>query len=172
MQTKKLNQEEGSGFPFGRALQVGGHLTLILAVIYTLRIVVVAIVAGMAERTGILAMVNSGLSGLVQASPYLFLMSGFLSVARLGKLYEEGVVFSAGNSAYIACFGNALAWAAAAMLLIRPTVMGWIEGLSWGLSFKIDEGSMVTLVAALFVSLMAKVMQRATRLDQENQQFI
>jgi hypothetical protein len=172
MKTETKLVKELNSFPLGRAMQVGGYLSFVVALIHAGRVIVESLASGFAERDGILEWVNAGLIGMVHASPYLFLLGGLLAVAKLGQLYDQGIVFAEGNCRLIGRFGDALAWTAAAMLVIRPTVLGWVEASSYGLTFKINEGGVVTLVAALFVSLMGKVMRRASMLEQENRQFI
>ena len=153
-------------------MQIGGYLIFALVIIHAGRVIAETLAERGSGGHGILGWMNSGLTGMVHASPFLFFAGGLIAVAKLGALYGQRIIFAEENARLIRRFGDALAWTTAAMLLLRPTVLGWIEGSSYGLTFKITEGGLVTFVTALFVSLMAKVMQKATQLEHENKQFI
>lgn len=157
---------------WGRAMQVGGMVALLLAIIQSGREVVESIAATPFAGAGALDLIHSGLVGLVIALPYLLLLSGLHAVARLGERYHEGEVFSLGNAILIRRFGASLTAAAAAFMVVRPTLLDWIGGISRVFVVQINEAVLPILVAGVFVTAIAHIMSLANRLQVENDSFV
>lgn len=157
---------------WGRLIQTAGMICFGLAVIHTGRVVVENIATGPVGIDGWWGYVNAGLIGLVMAMPYLFMLTGLVAMIRLGKQYQAGDIISSGNVRLISTFGASLSWAAAAFLLIRPTILDWVGGVSRGIVLRIDEAGIAMATAGVFLMAMAHVMNGALRLQEENEGFV
>lgn len=157
---------------WGRCLQVGGLIALCLAIGHSGREVVASLAATPFAGAGWLDLINAGLTGLVHALPYLLLLDGLYSISRLGGRYQSGEIFSPDNALLIRRFGASLVATAAAFMVIRPTILDWIGGVTRGFSVNIDEAAIAILLAGVFVAAMAQVMTLAGRIQAENDSFI
>jgi hypothetical protein len=158
--------------PLGGAIHTAGYLCLALAVIHAARQVIERLTAAITVDSTLLDWVNSTLHGLVEASPYLFLLPGLLAVARLGAAYQQGIVFTLANAHLIRRFGASLCLVAGTLIAIRPTLLQWITSADYSLSIRITDSSLAIVAAGLFVTAIAQVMTRATALHDENRQFV
>jgi hypothetical protein len=157
---------------WGAAIQIAGVLSLLLALIHSGREVVESIADGPVGADGSLGLFNAGLIGLIHAMPYLLLLSGLGAMARLGAAYQRGEVFSLANAHLIRRFGASLIAAAAAFLVLRPTLLDWVGGVARGFVFRIDDAGLAMIAAGVFVTAMAQVMALATSLQAENDSFV
>jgi len=157
---------------WGKLIQVAGAICLVLAVTHSGRVVGESMFAGPVGMDGWWGYVNACLIGLAMAMPYLCLLSGLVAMMRLGKRYQTGEIISSGNVRLISTFGASLSWAAAAFLLIRPTILDWVGGVSRGIEIRIDEAGIAMATAGVFLMAMAHVMNGALRLQEENESFI
>lgn len=156
----------------GRTMEVGGYLALALCLIHAGIHLVERVSAGPVGAEGGLGMLNAVLLGFVDALPLLFLINGLAAMAALGAAYGRGEMFTAGNAKRIRSFGEALAWAAAAVIVIQPTLLDWISGASRGIDFNIDAAGLALAAGGLFTTAMAFAMQRAHALQAEHDSFV
>lgn len=157
---------------WGRSMEVGGLIALCLAIIHSGREVVESIAGTPFAGASVPDLVHSALVGVVQALPYLLLLGGLYAVARLGGRYHGGEIFSLANAHLIRRFGASLIATAAAFMLIRPTLLDWIGGVSRGFVVHIDEAVLATFIAGVFVTAMAQAMTLANRIQADNDSFI
>lgn len=156
----------------GRAIQIAGLICLVTALVHAGRIVFETLADGPVGADGALGMLNAALIGLVQASPFLFLICGLAAAARLGGRYVRGEMFTAANARLIGGFGLSLALAAGAIILIRPTLLDWIGGVETGIGIRVDEAGIALAACGVFIMVMSRAMARAAALRAENDSFI
>lgn len=156
----------------GRAMEIAGWLALALCLIHSGITVVERLTDALPDAANALDMINAGLTGLVDAMPLLFLISGMAAMAGLGAAYGRGEMFTADNAKRIRSFGESLAWAAAAVIVIQPTLLDWIGGVSRGIAFNIDAAGLALAAGGIFTTAMAYAMQRAHALQSEHDAFV
>jgi hypothetical protein len=156
----------------GRVMEVGGYLALMLCLIHAAIHLAHRVSAGPVGAEGGLGMLNALFLGFVDAMPLLFLINGLAAMAALGAAYGRGEMFSAKNAKRIRSFGEALAWAAAAVIVIQPTLLDWISGVSRGIDFNIDAAGLALAAGGIFTTAMAYAMQRAHALQAEHDSFV
>lgn len=156
----------------GRTMEVGGYLALMLCLIHSGIHLAERVSAGPVGGPGAPGMLNAVLLGFVDALPLLLLISGLAAMAALGAAYGRGEMFTADNAKSIRRFGEALAWAAAAVIMIQPTLLDWIGGGSRGFEINIDAAGLALAAGGIFTTAMAYAMQRAHALQSEHDAFV
>lgn len=156
----------------GRTMEVGGYLALMLCLIHAAIHLAERVSAGPVGAEGAPGMLNAVFLGFVDAMPLLFLINGLAAMAALGAAYGRGEMFSADNAKRIRSFGEALAWAAAAVIVIQPTLLDWIGGVSRGIAFNIDAAGLALAAGGIFTTAMAYAMQHAHALQTEHDSFV
>ena len=156
----------------GRVMEVGGYLALMLCLIHAAIHLAERVSAGPVGAEGGLGLLNALFLGFIDAMPLLFLINGLAAMAALGAAYGRGEMFSAKNARRIRSFGEALAWAAAAVIVIQPTLLDWIGGAFRGFAFNIDAAGLALAAGGIFTTAMAFAMQRAHALQSEHDAIV
>lgn len=153
-------------------LYVVAMLSLVLMVVHAGRGWLEFVAGGPVGAEGALGYVNASLIGLVHILPFLLLMPGLAAVLRLSAQYRLGTVFSHGNAKLIEQFGGALVWSAAALVVLRPTLLDWIYGVDNGIEVQLGEASIALFSAGVFVFTMARVMAEAVALKEDSDSIV
>lgn len=153
-------------------LYIVSLLSLVLLVVQAGRDWLEVVADGPRGADGALGYLNACLIGLVHILPFLFLMNGLGALLRPSGHYRRGEVFTRGNARLIEQFGGALVFSAAAFLVIRPTLLDWIGGISRGIAIQMGEASIALFCAGVFVFVMSRVMADAVILKEGSDSIV
>jgi len=153
-------------------LYVVSLLSLALLIIHAGRGWVEIVAQGPRGADGALGYINAGLVGLVHILPFLFLMNGLGALLRLSGHYRRGDVFTRINARLIGEFASALVLSAAAFVILRPTLLDWINGVSRGIEIQMGEASIALFCAGIFVFVMSRVMADAVTLKEDSDSIV
>lgn len=153
-------------------LYIVSLLSLTVMVVHAGRGWLEVVAAGPRGATGTLGYLNACLIGLVHILPFLFLMPGLTALLRLSGHYGRGDVFTRINARLIGQFASALVLSAAAFVILRPTLLDWIGGVSRGIELEIGEASIALFCAGIFVFVMSRVMADAVTLKEDSDSIV
>lgn len=153
-------------------LYVASLLSLALLVVHAGRDWVEIVAQGPRGADAALGYINAGLIGLVHILPFLFLMNGLGALLRLSGHYRRGDIFTHRNAQLIEQFASALVLSAAAFVVFRPTLLGWIEGADRGVGLQLNEASIALFSAGIFVFVMSRVMGEAVAIKEDRDSIV
>jgi hypothetical protein len=132
---------------------------------------IVRIVGGAIEREPWRAVVNDVGLNLIEALPAIILLFGVYAAQRMFARMGEGEVFSVANVAELSRIGESMLWAAAASIIISPTLAGWVRH-DTTIDVQFSDWALLLGVLGAAVLFMGRVLALANRIKQENDQIV
>lgn len=108
---------------------------------------------------------------LIQLLPAILFFEATNKLRKALAEFSRGEFFSSNAAHHVADAGVSAIYAMAAVMLITPNLMAWVQGQG-GLRVVIEPEYLGMLAFALFVCLVGKILAAATALKSENDAFV
>lgn len=113
---------------------------------------------------------------LISSVPLLVLMSGLGHLRRLFRAYAEGAYFSMEAARRLGALGRSIALWVVVQFLTEPVLSVWLTLRNAPghrlVALSLDSTALVALFVAACIAVIGRILQRASEVYQENQQFV